>query len=115
MRQDAMREDFLRVKAFREKGGEDSSLCHRTAMLKGKESRHLVEEMQLDKRLHRVPMYAETERTWVAPAVKKHTRKECMELISQINRYQYKDPPMTVKQKRSVDKSPGSKNLGILR
>ena len=90
MKTDELVKDKERVLKFREikrgkNAAQTSSLTMLTDQNKGHESRCLVEEMQFEKRLHRIPMYAEAKDTWSPDPVRKATRKDCLKLIKSIN------------------------------
>ena len=62
-----------------------SSVMHTTEMRKGQESKALVEDIINEKRLNRIPRYAESNGTW-SPAIPKNpTKKDFLSLMKTIN------------------------------
>lgn len=51
----------------------------------GKQSRQLVESIQIEKRFHRAPVFAAADTTWSPKPVKKATKDDFLKLIESIN------------------------------
>ena len=109
LKQEEIRNEIERVKRVREKNhrpcNKISSLTQQTEFNKGHESRFLVEEMLIEKRLNRVPMYASANNTWSPEPVKRATKKDYFSLLKAINTRKYVDPKrkrkMATQQRRS--------------
>lgn len=69
-----------------------SQLTMLTDYDKGIESKNLVEEIHIEKRLQRIPLYASLQTTWSPEPVKKATRKDFYRLIKSINTRKYEEP-----------------------
>ena len=62
-----------------------SQLTAQTDLRKGKQSRQLVESIQIEKRFHRGPVFAAADTTWSPKPVKKPTKDDFLKLIETIN------------------------------
>ena len=56
-----------------------------TDLRMGKQSRQLVESIQIEKRFHRGPMFAAADTTWSPKPVKKATKDDFLKIIHSIN------------------------------
>ena len=72
---------------------------------KGIESRNLVEEIQIEKRLQRIPLYSQSKDTWSPEPVKRATKKDFLSLMKSINTREYVDPKPRKKLGGSKDKT----------
>ena len=79
---------------------------HMTEGNVGAESRYLVEEMQIEKRMNRMPMYAKAPDTWQPEPVKKPTKRDYYRLLRTINTRKYEDPKRKSKKHSQMYKSP---------
>ena len=77
-----------------------STITHTTEMRKGQESKVLVEDIMNEKRLNRIPRYAESSGTWSPAKPKNPTKKDFLLLMKAINNRAPESP-----QKRVLRKS----------
>lgn len=87
---------------------QNSNLLRETIMKGGAESRKLVENIQVDRRIQAIRLYSEQPTTWKAKEMKSPTKKDFFKLMKAINTRKYEDPKPKKKPGMTLKDSFGS-------
>ena len=120
MKTEQIQAEKARLEKMREsKRGEKaatSSLTMQTDCNKGIESRNLVEEIQIEKRLQRIPLYNQQKDAWSPQPVKRATKKDFLRLMRNINENERKyDEPVSRYVQKKANRNFKTVEGGILK